>query len=557
MAAACGAAAPAAHAAGAPTMALDQVRDGMRCTGYTVVKGTTPTPFDVDVLGVVAGDAAARQPFILVRTSGPEVQASGIASGFSGSPMWCPDATGTPRIAGAISATIGQYGNDVGLATPIASVLGEPVEAPVRTRVRAALVRSARPVDSPLSFSGLSSPVARAVQAVGAKAGREVYAAPAPPADFARVPMVPGSSMAVGLAAGDISSGAIGTVSYVDGDRLWAFGHPLDSAGARSLFLQDSYVYDVVDNPVGSAELSSYKYATPGHVIGTLTNDAISAVVGRLGAGPPAFPMTVTAHDLDRGTKQVARVQVADETGVGLPTGTSALSQVAPVAVAQLAYTTLGGVPARQSGRLCLRIAVRQSAKPLRYCKEYVGGAGSVDGLVNGPLVGDVAAATAALDGYRYGPLQVKGVAIDLSLRRETRQSYLRSVRAPRVLRRGERTRVRVVVHRETGGDLTRGVDVRVASDAARGEQELVLRGTDPDVVAGGSGGELGLVLDLGGEDGGGTDEARTVPELATQVADIAVQPKLTARVGRADAQAIDLGPGRVGGSARTQVVVR
>ena len=75
--------------------------------------------------------------------------------------------------------------------------------------------------------------------------------------------------MAVGLASGDVSAGAIGTVSYTDGANVWGFGHQLDAAGRRSLLLEDAYVYTVVDNPLGIADVAaSYKLAAPGHHVG-------------------------------------------------------------------------------------------------------------------------------------------------------------------------------------------------------------------------------------------------------------------------------------------------
>ena len=48
---------------------------------------------------------------------------------------------------------------------------------------------------------------------------------------------------------GTIAMGAVGTVTYRDGNTVYAFGHPLDDVGRRSLPLQDAYVYDVIDNP--------------------------------------------------------------------------------------------------------------------------------------------------------------------------------------------------------------------------------------------------------------------------------------------------------------------
>ena len=72
-------------------------------------------------------------------------------------------------------------------------------------------------------------------------------------------------------------------MTYRDGTRLWAFGHALDDAGRRSLFLQDAYVYAVIGNPVGSGP-ATYKLAALGHVLGTLSGDGPNAVAGTVGA---------------------------------------------------------------------------------------------------------------------------------------------------------------------------------------------------------------------------------------------------------------------------------
>src|SRR4051812_18264086 len=81
LAAVLSAAVPAVAHAGDPIMPLAQVRAGMHCTGYSVIRGTDISSFDVDVIDVLAGPDAQ----ILVKVSGPAVDASGIAEGFSGS----------------------------------------------------------------------------------------------------------------------------------------------------------------------------------------------------------------------------------------------------------------------------------------------------------------------------------------------------------------------------------------------------------------------------------------------------------------------------------------
>ncbi len=488
-------------------MPLGEVKAGMRCEASSVIQGVTPTSFGIDVVDVIAGDAAARTPYILFRADGPAIERTGIGPGFSGSPIRCPRADGSLAIAGAISQGIGEYGGKTALATPIESVLGEPVDVPASAAVRPEVLARARPISEPLSFGGLSAPVAAAVTAAGRAVKRVVYATPSAPtgADFPRVPPAPGTAMAVGLATGDVTSSAVGTVSYVDGDKLWAFGHPLDSAGRRSLFLQDAYVYTVINNPLGTAEVSTYKLAAPGHTLGTLTSDGISAVAGRLGAGPPSYPMRVAALDQDRRKQQVANVQIADETRAGLPVGASPLTTVGGVAVAQMAYNALQGVPARQSSEMCAKIGLLEApGKPLRFCNTYVGGGGGVQGLVGGPIVADFTDMASQLDAYKFGPLRVSGVEVYLRVRRDLRQAFLLSASGPRVVRRGRTTTLKLRLRRVDGKAFTRRVRFAVPAGAPRGSRSLLLTGTSADVSGGGQE-ALETVLDLGallGEDG-------------------------------------------------------
>src|SRR5215210_6508073 len=86
---------PATEAfAGDPVMPLGDVRSGMQCTGYSVVRGTDIASFGVEVIDVVDDRASGTGPRILVKVSGPAVDETGIGPGFSGSPIYCPDAQG-------------------------------------------------------------------------------------------------------------------------------------------------------------------------------------------------------------------------------------------------------------------------------------------------------------------------------------------------------------------------------------------------------------------------------------------------------------------------------
>jgi hypothetical protein len=249
----CASAPAGAHAAD-PIMPLTEVRAGMSCTGLTVVRGTEISSFDVEVIDVIADDPATGGPRILIRVSGPAVDATGVGPGFSGSPILCRG-----RNAGAVSEGIGAYGNHVVLATPIEEILtARPAPAPASARLAPRLARAARPLLGPLTMGGLSSGTRRLLARAARRTGRVVLAAPpGPVGGFPAVEMRPGAAVSAAISSGDISISAVGTVAYRDGDEIYAFAHALDGIGRRGLFLQDSYVFGVIGNPIGVPELGA------------------------------------------------------------------------------------------------------------------------------------------------------------------------------------------------------------------------------------------------------------------------------------------------------------
>src|SRR5436853_1023354 len=100
--------------AAAPIMPLSDVHAGMHCTALSVIQGTTISSFNADVIDVVDG-IGLDGPAILVRVSGPAVDATGLGPGFSGTPIYCDDSHGVSRNIGAIAAGLGDYGNKLSL----------------------------------------------------------------------------------------------------------------------------------------------------------------------------------------------------------------------------------------------------------------------------------------------------------------------------------------------------------------------------------------------------------------------------------------------------------
>jgi hypothetical protein len=93
------------------------------------------------------------------------------------------------------------------------------------------------------------------------------------------------------LVWGDAVIGAGGTVTALEGDTLWAFGHPFLSLGdvlmpaarARVLAVQSSYQ-------------SSFKFFAVGNTFGSFVIDRNAGVVARVGLPPDGLPVAVTVH---------------------------------------------------------------------------------------------------------------------------------------------------------------------------------------------------------------------------------------------------------------------
>jgi hypothetical protein len=535
--------APGTALAGDPIMPLSELRPGMQCTGYSVIRGTAISAFDVEILDVVSGDASASDgPRILIRVSGEAVDDTGVGPGFSGSPVYCDG-----RNAGAISDAIGEYGGKTVLATPIEEILANPPDAPRGAPIAPRSARRARigrvlPLAEPLTVSGLDRGLARRLTEAGAKARRTVLAAPAMPlTPFPALPPRPGSAMSVGYSSGDLAVGAVGTVAYVDGDRVWGFGHRFENSGLRALLLQDAYVYTVISNPnAGDDTGSTYKLAAVGHDLGTISNDATNAVVGRAGPTPPTTPVRIFSEDQDTGEQSTLASRVVDETDAGTPTGGSALTFVAPLALAQGASAILRSAPGKLSGTVCIQISLRERKQPLRVCNRYVSAIAPSDPEAGANIVAaggasDALAALTELDDYKPRALHVTEFAARVKLHRGLRQAFLRSVDLPRRVRPGRRVRARLHLQIVRGPRITRSFRLRIPSSLRRGRHRLTLVGHDVDDPDSDLFGALVDTITIGGDeeaDSTGSEGARTLDQLAHRVRSIARYDGVSLRAG-------------------------
>lgn len=283
--------------------------DGTPVAVRTVLDGFTTTDLPAVLRGFVENPITtdARDPYLLLETDpGDErwILTNGPAAGMSGSPIIIEG-----RLAGALSFSVGDtVAPFLFIATPIEKMLA--VEASELT------------VASPDGESG-GTPLS-AVLTVPGGATEWFNETNWFNDDFVTIPddglgvtgagsgdapdLVPGSAIAVLLITGDILNlGGIGTVTAIDGDAIWAFGHPMFGAGPIRIPFSAAEVMAVAGNPFFGA----YKIASPsGALLGAITEDRTAAIAGQFGATPP---MVATQTDA---TYAGERMEVAHQTTI-------------------------------------------------------------------------------------------------------------------------------------------------------------------------------------------------------------------------------------------------
>jgi hypothetical protein len=349
--------ATAATAAFAQTMPLSEVKKGMKGYGLTVFEGTQLEKFDVEVIGVL-NNMAPGQSLILVRVDHPVIRRAGVIAGMSGSPIYIdgkvigalayswqfakePIAGVTPieemlKIAqngkvptnptGAVPASAGSGAAGITAAVPRLSAVeflkamatGKSEEAFDRiaggfaAQQAASGLTGAKRIAIPLSMSSFApetlgrfgkylddmSFVAVPSGSTSTSAGGNSTG----PAKAA-VQFKPGDPVAAVLLNGDFTVAATGTVTHVEGNRVWAFGHPFLDMGEVSFPMAKSEIITVLPSLA-----SSSKVANTGEIVGALTQDRAVGIMGELGANAKMIPVELTVDS--SGTTQTYRVNL-------------------------------------------------------------------------------------------------------------------------------------------------------------------------------------------------------------------------------------------------------
>lgn len=106
--------------------------------------------------------------------------------------------------------------------------------------------------------------------------------------------------MAASLVTGDLKLGAIGTVTYVDGNQMLAFGHPFMSRGNTGYFMHNSYIFTVIPS-----KNIPFKLGSVGAEIGTVNQDRGAGIGGISGTSPEFVALHAFVKDKDTGVEKI------------------------------------------------------------------------------------------------------------------------------------------------------------------------------------------------------------------------------------------------------------
>ena len=317
-------------------MPLEQVKPGMKGIGKSVFLESSIEEFNVEILGILE-NVAPKKNIIMARLSGKGLENTGIIQGMSGSPVYIDG-----KLIGAVAYAFPFAKEPIAGITPIGEMLAvkeqkkaappsQSSPLPVQPSLsledlmavhkdlfssrQAALSQSQmlHPLGIPLIFSGFSPGAVEKAKPVFAPLGFQAVTSGGAGQALDKISPVglslqEGDPVAAQLVSGDLSMAAVGTVTYVDGNTVLAFGHPLYNLGAADYGMAKARVLAVVP----SLE-SSFKLAATGAMVGRFYQDRTSGVLGEIGKMPRLVPLSIHLTEAEGSAKDFKLQLVSDK----------------------------------------------------------------------------------------------------------------------------------------------------------------------------------------------------------------------------------------------------
>jgi hypothetical protein len=302
------------------------LKPGMHAVAWTTFQGTKPEPVPVEIVGIWENAWGPKQDIIIGKMTG-KASRTNVAGGMSGSPVYIDG-----KLVGAVSLRLSVFSPDAicGI-TPIQMMLdvssfdkSRPSDARTPDKIVASnnlpalpdglLARvmagagrglgdgvNMTPIATPITMSGFNEETVREFGPMFNQMGLTVSQGGAggqlnsatPAKDWASS-LQPGEPIAAVLVSGDVTMTGGGTVTYNDGKRVLAFGHPMFNLGPVDMPIAKD---DIITTLASSYQPTKMGNAT--EVVGALRQDRHSAIEGELGATAQMIPVTMHVNSFN------------------------------------------------------------------------------------------------------------------------------------------------------------------------------------------------------------------------------------------------------------------
>lgn len=465
---------------------VEDLRPGMKGTGKTCFLGTEPEDFDVEILGVLRGVSPGADA-VLARFSGGALEKTGIFSGMSGSPVFIDG-----KLLGAVAYSYAYVTEAIGGITPIGQMISaveqsealpsgniykkgsfwnftlplpssglKSTELPELLPGRSNLSTGGNRlllIATPVSLAGFDPRAIKTFAPMFSGAGMallEGASADTASSKTAALPFRPGDNIAVSLVQGDLDVSAGGTVTWVDDDRLYAFGHELMSSGFTELPMRRASAIAVIPNLE-----SSFKVLEAGAVIGTIRQDRSSGIFGIMGERPRMTPLEVRLTTSRRARNTFSYEIVRD-------------AILTPSLVSLVVYNTILASE-REQGFLTLRVTGRIRVKN-QPDVEIGGRFSSVSDAAAGASLA-VAVPVNHLMAGGYENLDIEGIEVDVTAIERDQLAAIDSIRLDRTeARAGETMQLNVSCIRANGTKIERSYPIKIPENISPGGLSLVV----------------------------------------------------------------------------------
>ncbi len=531
---------------------IEQVKPGMRATGYTVFVGSEPKPFELEILGVLKGFPNPQQSAVLTKLLGDDLTHTGVFQGMSGSPVYIDG-----KLLGAVAFGYMFAKDPIAGITPIQHMIEvfeqkhggdkkdqREVGQPRSVSFSEIAINENSPefANFAKSLNGSGNGGAQAVAGPGgALAGTQVLTPIATPLAITGVPpeviarftplfqtwgfapvagvsgaaeitqlkkadantLKPGSTIVVPLVRGDYSLAAAGTVTYRDGDRIYAFGHPFLQLGVSEFPMHEGEVVTVM-----SSAASSFKMSYPTAMVGTMRGDRSTGIFGELGVAPRMIPVEINMKT-SRGGSQSYHFEVVADRFL-----TPILMQLTVLSTITTTERTLGDSTLQLRGRIKLKDQQEISLE------------NRLSVSLNAPLAAALAVSQpiSVLFNSGFKDLQFEKLTYDIISRDARSNGQLDRLWVNRTeVRRGEKIEVQAFARTEGGGEFVERIEIEIPQDAPTGQLQILV----------GDGGALQASEPRGGF------TPKSIDQLAREMNRVRKSDRLYVRLARAENGAV------------------